>query len=204
MKSAAAWKGVLGAFGLVVLLCSVLPSQLFAAVDSKPATAPAASRKSSAKKKRSPTAHSNSAALLSNHSKSKRGTLKTTGRKFRGQQKIDPQRAQAIQEALIREHYMTGEPAGTWNQDSEQAMRRYQADHGWQSKTVPDSRALISLGLGPNHDHLLNPESAMMTGPAFPGSASVASSPQIPASHSAQPASQAPTLSSGQDQSTPQ
>ena len=44
-------------------------------------------------------------------------------------------------------------------------MQRYQADNGWQSKSVPDSRALIKLGLGPNHDHLLNPESAMTSQP---------------------------------------
>jgi hypothetical protein len=86
----------------------------------------------------------------------------------RGQQKIDSERAQAIQEALIREHYMTGEASGTWNQSSEEAMRRYQADNGWQSKTVPDSRALIKLGLGPSKDHLLNPESAMTTVPDPP------------------------------------
>jgi hypothetical protein len=30
-------------------------------------------------------------------------------------------------------------------------MRQYQSDHGWQTKLMPDSRALISLGLGPNH-----------------------------------------------------
>jgi hypothetical protein len=40
-------------------------------------------------------------------------------------------------------------------------MEKFQADNGWQSKTVPDARALIKLGLGPNHDHLLNPDSAM-------------------------------------------
>ena len=85
--------------------------------------------------------------------------------RVRGQQKIDSERAQAIQEALIREHYLSGEATGTWNQASEEAMRRYQADHGWQSKTVPDSRALIKLGLGPSKDHLLNPESAMTTCP---------------------------------------
>jgi hypothetical protein len=66
---------------------------------------------------------------------------------------------------LIREHYLSGEPAGSWNQASEDAMRRYQSDHGWQTKEVPDSRALIKLGLGPSHDHLLNPESAMTTAP---------------------------------------
>jgi hypothetical protein len=42
-------------------------------------------------------------------------------------------------------------------------MRRFQREHGWQDKTVPDSRALIKLGLGPSTDHLLNPESAMTT-----------------------------------------
>jgi hypothetical protein len=85
-----------------------------------------------------------------------------------GQQKIDSERAQAIQEALIREHYLSGEATGTWNQACEEAMRRYQADQGWQSKTVPDSRALIKLGLGPSKDHLLNPESAMTTVPDRP------------------------------------
>ena len=83
----------------------------------------------------------------------------------RGQQKIDRTRAREIQEALIREHYLDGTASGTWDAKSESAMRRYQADNGWQSKTVPDSRALIKLGLGPNHDHLLNPESAMTSQP---------------------------------------
>jgi len=114
----------------------------------------------------------------------KSGKGKTTAR---GQQKIDPERAQAIQEALIREHYLSGEAAGTWNQASEDAMRRYQADHGWQSKTVPDARALISLGLGPSHDHLLNPESAMTTGPAAPHAGSLSSVSPTPVSHSADP-----------------
>ena len=72
-----------------------------------------------------------------------------------------------IQTALIREHYMQGEPSGTWDSATQAAMQRYQADQGWQSKTTPDSRALIKLGLGPSHDHLLNPESAMTT-PAAP------------------------------------
>jgi hypothetical protein len=113
----------------------------------------------------------------------RKGKRRTTAR---GQQKIDSERAQEIQEALIREHYLTGEATGSWNQASENAMRRYQADHGWQSKTVPDARALISLGLGPRHDHLLNPESAMTTGPVTPHAASLKSAPppSAPASDS--------------------
>ena len=111
----------------------------------------------------------------------KRPSRKKSAR-VRGQQKIDSERAQAIQEALIREHYLTGEATGTWNQSSEEAMRRYQADNGWQSKTVPDSRALIKLGLGPSKDHLLNPDSAMTTVPDAPRA-----EPMATTSHSAAP-----------------
>ena len=107
--------------------------------------------------------------------------------KVRGQQKIDSERARSIQEALIREHYMNGEATGTWNQASEDAMRKYQADHGWQSKQVPDSRALIKLGLGPSNDHLLNPESAMISGPFPPRSETTA-----PTSHAAAPTADPP------------
>jgi hypothetical protein len=105
----------------------------------------------------------------------------------RGQQKIDSERTQEIQEALIREHYLDGEPTGTWNQATEAALRRYQADNGWQSKTVPDSRALIKLGLGPSKDHLLNPDSAMTTIPDPPKSDAVPTN-----SHTAQPVADPP------------
>jgi hypothetical protein len=130
-----------------------------------------------------PKTKSNTAAAT-HKSNAKRSTSHRRGKKkatARGQQKIDPQRAEEIQEALIREHYLSGDAAGTWNQASEDAMRRYQADHGWQSKTVPDARALISLGLGPSHDHLLNPESAMTTEPVTHASS------LSPVSHSADP-----------------
>src|SRR5208282_4400909 len=71
--------------------------------------------------------------------------------KKRGQQAIDSDRAREIQEALIRERYMDGEPTGSWDDATQAAMQRYQADQGWQSQTTPDSRALIRLGLGPSH-----------------------------------------------------
>src|SRR5215470_12211537 len=138
----------------------------------------------------------------------KKSSSKSTGKhsshkkssKVRGQQKIDSERAMAIQQALIREHYLTGEPSGMWNQASEDAMRKFQADHGWQSKTVPDSRALISLGLGPSKDHLLNPESAMTTVPDSP------KSDPVPASSHTAPATStplAPTSATPAASSTP-
>ena len=86
-------------------------------------------------------------------------------RRPRGQQKISPERAKDIQDALVREHYLT-KATGKWDLTTQHALQKYQADNGWQSKVVPDSRALIKLGLGPDTDHLLNPESAMTTAPA--------------------------------------
>ena len=132
---------------------------------------PAAKPSTSAAATSTSTTHASS----SKHSSRRRRTVRA-----RGQQKIDSERARTIQQALIREHYLTGEPTGTWNQASEDAMRRYQADHGWQTKEVPDSRALIKLGLGPDKDHLLNPESAMTTGPDAPKSNPAAPTANVP------------------------
>ncbi len=114
-------------------------------------------------KKHSPSASSRSSGKL--HKASHHSSKKS--RKPRGQQAIDNGRAREIQEALVREHYLSGETSGTWDASTQAAMRRYQADQGWQSKQVPDSRALIRLGLGPNHDRLLNPESAMVSSPVL-------------------------------------
>jgi peptidoglycan hydrolase-like protein with peptidoglycan-binding domain len=80
----------------------------------------------------------------------------------RGQQAINSERVRDIQAALIREKYLDGQPNGVWDQRSKDAMARYQLDHGWQSKVVPDSRALIKLGLGPDRAGLINPETAAM------------------------------------------
>lgn len=90
---------------------------------------------------------------------------KSRNSRKRGQQAIDSERAREIQEALIRQHYLDGEPSGKWDAATQAALRRFQGDQGWQTKTVPDSRALIKLGLGPSKDGLLNPESAMTTAP---------------------------------------
>lgn len=70
----------------------------------------------------------------------------------RGQRGIDSERARQIQAALIKQNYLTGAPTGEWDSATEDAMKKYQADHGWQTAHTPDSRALIALGLGPERD----------------------------------------------------
>ena len=92
------------------------------------------------------------------HHKSKR---KASWKK-KGQQGINPERATEIQQALIRQNYLTGEPTGEWDARTQAALIKYQGDNGWQTKVVPDSRALIKLGLGPNYSaELLNGPKAL-------------------------------------------
>jgi hypothetical protein len=74
----------------------------------------------------------------------------------RGQQGIQPERATEIQQALIREHYLSGDATGNWDSATQAAMQKYQADQGWQTKLTPDSRAIKKLGLGPDYSNAIN------------------------------------------------
>jgi peptidoglycan hydrolase-like protein with peptidoglycan-binding domain len=69
--------------------------------------------------------------------------------KLQSQRSIDDERATQIQAALIKAGYLSGSPSGHWDAQTQAAMEKVQADNGWQTKLVPDSRALIKLGLGP-------------------------------------------------------
>jgi len=158
--------------GLCGVLCVAVPLAIAQTAASTPPKKPAqTSTTHTAKAKHPTTIHtttkhvaSSTSAQKGKSSRGRKGSKQVTRK--RGQQVIDSERAREIQSALIREHYMQGEPSGSWDAATQEAMQRYQADQGWQSKTTPDSRALIKLGLGPSHDHLLNPENAMTTVPA--------------------------------------
>lgn len=94
---------------------------------------------------------------------------KAVARRGRGQQAIDSERATQIQQALIREHYLTGDADGKWDATTIAAMQKYQADHGWQTKLMPDSRALLKLGLGPDYSAAINAKGSSFA-PALPKS----------------------------------
>lgn len=112
-------------------------------------------------------ASAKTAAHSKKSSKGKKGRTRKGAWKHHGQQTIQPDRAREIQEALIRENYLTGEPSGQWDPRTRDAMTRYQADHGWQTKVTPDSRALIKLGLGPSYaDKDLYNSTSSATSPA--------------------------------------
>jgi len=94
--------------------------------------------------------------------RSRRITARSKSRRKRGQQVIDPVRVREIQSALIRENYLQGQPNGVWDARTKAAMVRYQSENGWQTKKLPDSRAIIKLGLGPDHADLINPDTAFI------------------------------------------
>jgi hypothetical protein len=176
------------------------------AVQQKPTTEKSGAQNSTTKASSSSAAANKSTTATHTTSARHHSSRKRRSARMRGQKKIDAERARTIQEALIREHYLGGEPTGVWNQASEDAMRRYQSDHGWQTKEVPDSRALISLGLGPSKDHLLNPESAMTSSPPGPQASRAPAPPTAPAATTAAPAaspSPSPTQSPSQSQKDP-
>ena len=99
-------------------------------------------------------------------------------KKIHGQRTIDSERATQIQAALISKKYLSGAPSGQWDSQTQAAMQKYQSDHGWQTKLMPDSRALISLGLGPEH-----PADAAAPHQAASAANAVQSAPSEPAAN---------------------
>jgi len=160
-----------------VLLASALlcTSPLAAALKTKPSPPARNAPKSHVKVSRASSrtsAHksANSAAVSTRSRRRDKVEIATTAKpKFRGQQSIDQERTVEIQQALIREHYLDGEATGQWDQATRDALIRFQSDNHWQTKILPDSRALIKLGLGPSQQNLLNPESAAIAIPFQPG-----------------------------------
>lgn len=110
------------------------------------------------------TAHSASAHVSKTSVKSRKGS-KSRRTRLHGQQTIDSNRATEIQQALIREHYLSGEPTGQWDSATVAAMQKYQSDQGWQTKLMPDSRALKKLGLGPDYSNAINASGSSFADP---------------------------------------
>jgi hypothetical protein len=111
------------------------------------------------------------------HKLTQSGKRRTATRsRVRGQQAIDPERVTQIQQALIREHYLAGDASGKWDVTTESAMQKYQADNGWQTKLMPDSRAIKKLGLGPDYSSAINAKNGNF---AQPPAASTIPSSQV-------------------------
>ena len=109
---------------------------------------------------RSPTTGASNSSHKLSHSK------RHSSRRVRGQQAIDSDRVTEIQQALIREHYLSGDANGKWDATTQAAMQKYQSDNGWQTKLFPDSRAIKKLGLGPDYSSAINAKSGNFAPPS--------------------------------------
>jgi Putative peptidoglycan binding domain len=83
--------------------------------------------------------------------------------KLLGQRTIDDTRATQIQTSLIKSGYLAGEASGHWDSGTQLAMQKFQADNGWQTKLIPDSRAIIKLGLGPEQSSKVSTGTSTVT-----------------------------------------
>lgn len=64
-----------------------------------------------------------------------------------------PERYKEIQDALVAKGYLKPDDAtGGWNQNSVDALKRFQADQKIESSGKINSLSLIALGLGPKRD----------------------------------------------------
>ena len=102
----------------------------------------------------------------------------------RAQLRPEPERIQEIQQALVRAGYLNEEPNARWDDQTRDAMRRYQAGHGFPETGLPEAKSLMKLGLGP---HPLTKD--LDTGSAATASADTASgTPAAPDSQQDPPA----------------
>jgi peptidoglycan hydrolase-like protein with peptidoglycan-binding domain len=110
--------------------------------------------------------HSPSAHAASSRSHTgKKTTASARGKRLHGQQAMEPERVTQIQTALIHAHYLSKDADGQWDSTTAAAMQKFQADHGWQTKLMPDSRAIKALGLGPDYSNAINAKNASFNPP---------------------------------------
>jgi hypothetical protein len=71
-------------------------------------------------------------------------------RRRRAQLRPEPERIEEIQQALVKAGYLNAQPNGRWNDETRDAMRHYQVDHGFAVTGLPEAKSLMKLGLGPH------------------------------------------------------
>jgi hypothetical protein len=105
-------------------------------------------------KKKSSAKKSTATKSSSKKSPTKKGSSKRPAVTWRNRQLAPtPDRYREIQSALATKGYLKPEDAtGTWNQESIDALKRFQQDQNLDSSGKINSLSLIALGLGPRRD----------------------------------------------------
>lgn len=108
--------------------------------------------------KKSTTPRKSSSASASHSSTSQSAKSTKTGasrsasrrrsKRVKGQAAPTPERISEIQEALARKGALSGTPTGKWDDDTVDAMRKFQASNGLNPTGKLDASTLQKLGLG--------------------------------------------------------
>jgi len=124
------------------------------------------------------------------HRPPSKAALAAAARRRRAAMRPQSERIEEIQQALGKSGYLSAEPNGRWDDQTREAMRRYQADNGFPVTGLPEAKSLMKLGLGP---HSLPPEldtsNAARAGTA---NGNTAAAPGVPSTPSTQPNSPPP------------
>jgi len=96
-----------------------------------------------------PSAFASPQSSASSQSQAKKKTKRRShARRDPGQKAPTTDRIGEIQSALAREGYYKGDPSGKWDADTQDAMRRFQEEHGLSGNGKLDAPSLQKLGLG--------------------------------------------------------
>lgn len=115
-------------------------------------TTPAPKKKAPVKK--APTSSAKKTPTSSKKAPAKKGAPKRPAVTWRNRQlSPTPDRYREIQSALASKGYLTSEDAtGSWNQNSADALKRFQQDQKLDPSGKINSLSLIALGLGPKRE----------------------------------------------------
>jgi peptidoglycan hydrolase-like protein with peptidoglycan-binding domain len=95
------------------------------------------------------TTHSKpSVATTTTHSKTPKNSSKKRTKKVKGQAAPTPERISEIQDALAKRGMLTGTPSGKWDDDTVEAMKKFQSSNGLNPSGKLDALTLQKLGLG--------------------------------------------------------
>jgi len=89
-------------------------------------------------------------------------------------------RYKEIQSALAQKGYLHGEPSGTWDAESIDAMKRFQKEQNLDADGKLNSLSLIALGLGPKRTLTASAVSPPPPPPGVPPATPTAPPNQIP------------------------
>jgi peptidoglycan hydrolase-like protein with peptidoglycan-binding domain len=151
--------GLIVAFGMVAVAATGMAAAAATGADApQPAKKKTVAAKQTAVRRPSTAVHSSAtpvrrpnAATAANR---KKGAPVKKAVTWRNRQLApSPDRYREIQQALATKGYLQPEQAtGTWDQNSTEALKRFQMEQNLEPSGKINSLSLIALGLGPKHD----------------------------------------------------